>query len=191
MAGAGVRTPVHHSGQRSRALVQAARGNLHRQFSRDGSAARSSGELPRAAGLGANRWHPRNLFARRVDQGIFAATSNSITRRLRYGEVVLVEPALHQAKSARAHREARRAVLCGRRIAAGKSRSPALWEMENLYWLNRNNIKKSPPERIEKLAEPFFVGAGLLPESPDERTRDWFSKVVALLKPSVDKLDQL
>jgi glutamyl-tRNA synthetase/nondiscriminating glutamyl-tRNA synthetase len=63
--------------------------------------------------------------------------------------------------------------------------------MEKLYWLNRHYIKQSPPERIEKLAEPFFVGAGLLPESPDERTRAWFSKVVALLKPSVDKLDQL
>jgi nondiscriminating glutamyl-tRNA synthetase len=69
--------------------------------------------------------------------------------------------------------------------------SPAVFDMEKLYWLNRHYIKQSPPERIEKLAEPFFVGAGLLPESPDERTRAWFSKVVALLKPSVDKLDQL
>jgi glutamyl-tRNA synthetase/nondiscriminating glutamyl-tRNA synthetase len=35
------------------------------------------------------------------------------------------------------------------------------------------------------------VRAGLLPENTDERTRAWFSKVVALLEPSVDKLDQL
>jgi glutamyl-tRNA synthetase/nondiscriminating glutamyl-tRNA synthetase len=69
--------------------------------------------------------------------------------------------------------------------------SPAVFDMEKLYWLNRHYIKQSPPERIEKLAEPFFVRAGLLPENPDERTRAWFSKVVALLEPSVDKLDQL
>ena len=69
--------------------------------------------------------------------------------------------------------------------------SPAVFDMEKLYWLNRHYIKQSPPERIERLAEPFFIHAGLLPENPDDRTRAWFSKVVALLVPSVDKLDQL
>ncbi len=69
--------------------------------------------------------------------------------------------------------------------------SPAVFDMEKLYWLNRHYIKQSPPERIEKLAEPFFVRAGLLPENPDEATRAWFSKVIALLAPSVDKLEQL
>ena len=69
--------------------------------------------------------------------------------------------------------------------------SPAVFDMEKLYWLNRYYIKQSPPERIEKLAEPFFVRAGMLPENLDERTRAWFSKVVGLLVPSVDKLDQL
>ena len=69
--------------------------------------------------------------------------------------------------------------------------SAAVFDMEKLYWLNRHYIKESPPERIEKLAEPFFVRAGFLPENPDEQTRAWFSKVVALLTPSVDKLEQL
>ena len=69
--------------------------------------------------------------------------------------------------------------------------SPAVFDMEKLYWLNRHYIKQAPPERIEKLAEPFFVRAGLIPENPDEATRAWFSKVVALLAPSVDKLEQL
>jgi glutamyl-tRNA synthetase/nondiscriminating glutamyl-tRNA synthetase len=78
--------------------------------------------------------------------------------------------------------------------------------MEKLYWLNRYYIKQSlhpttpttgalgtpvPPERIERLAEPFFVRAGQLPENLDERTRAWFSKVIALLAPSVDRLEQL
>jgi glutamyl-tRNA synthetase/nondiscriminating glutamyl-tRNA synthetase len=69
--------------------------------------------------------------------------------------------------------------------------SPAVFDMEKLYWLNRHYIKQGPPERIEKLAEPFFVRVGMLPENLDERTRAWFSKVVGLLVPSVDKLDQL
>ena len=69
--------------------------------------------------------------------------------------------------------------------------SPAVFDMEKLYWLNRHYIKESPPERIERLAEPFFVRAGLLPENLDDRTRTWFAKVVALLGPSADKLDQL
>jgi glutamyl-tRNA synthetase/nondiscriminating glutamyl-tRNA synthetase len=69
--------------------------------------------------------------------------------------------------------------------------SPAVFDMEKLYWLNRHYIKQSPPERIERLAEPYFVSAGLLPENPDQRTRAWFAKVVALFGPSVDKLDQL
>ncbi len=68
--------------------------------------------------------------------------------------------------------------------------SPAVFDMEKLYWLNRHYIKQGPPERIGRLAEAFFVRAGLLPENLDD-TRSWFSKVVALLVPSVDKLDQL
>jgi nondiscriminating glutamyl-tRNA synthetase len=69
--------------------------------------------------------------------------------------------------------------------------SAAVFDMEKLYWLNRHYIKQSPPERIENLAEPYFVRAGFLPPELDERTRAWFSKVVALLAPSVDKLEQL
>ena len=67
----------------------------------------------------------------------------------------------------------------------------AMFDMDKLYWLNRHYIKQSPPDRIERLAEPYFVKAGLLPENPDERTRAWFGKVVALLVPSVNKLDEL
>ena len=69
--------------------------------------------------------------------------------------------------------------------------SPAVFDMEKLYWLNRHYIKQSAPERIERLAEPYFVRAGLLPENTDDSTRTWFSKVVALLGPSVDKLEEL
>jgi len=69
--------------------------------------------------------------------------------------------------------------------------SAAMFDIEKLYWLNRHYIKKSSPERIERLAEPYFIKAGLLSENPDQQTRAWFAKVVALLAPSVNKLDEL
>ncbi len=37
----------------------------------------------------------------------------------------------------------------------------AVFDMEKLYWLNRHYIKESPPERMEKLALPFFVCGSL------------------------------
>ncbi len=69
--------------------------------------------------------------------------------------------------------------------------SPAVFDMEKLYWLNRHYIKESSPEHIEKLALPFFVGAGFIPTDLCERVAAWFGKVVALLAPSVNKLDEL
>jgi glutamyl-tRNA synthetase/nondiscriminating glutamyl-tRNA synthetase len=69
--------------------------------------------------------------------------------------------------------------------------SPAVFDMEKLYWLNRHYIKQSPPERIETLAESYFIQAALIPTDPCGRVRAWFGKVVALLAPSVDKLNQL
>ncbi len=67
----------------------------------------------------------------------------------------------------------------------------AVFDMEKLYWLNRHYIKQSPPERIEQLALPYFIEAGFLPNHANEEVTGWFSKVVALLVPSVNKLDEL
>jgi nondiscriminating glutamyl-tRNA synthetase len=69
--------------------------------------------------------------------------------------------------------------------------SPAVFDMEKLYWLNRHYIKQSPPERIEKLATPYFVAAAMIPPNPCIGIAHWFGKVVALLVPSVNKLDEL
>jgi len=69
--------------------------------------------------------------------------------------------------------------------------SPAVFDMEKLYWLNRHYIKESPVGRIATLAVPFFVQAGLLPATMNDATRVWFERVIALLAPSVDHLDQL
>ena len=69
--------------------------------------------------------------------------------------------------------------------------SPAVFDMEKLYWLNRHYIKQRPLEQIAKLSLPIFVKAGLLPGTPSNDVCGWFQKVVELLAPSVDYLAQL
>ncbi|HEV2989684.1 MAG TPA: glutamate--tRNA ligase [Candidatus Angelobacter sp.] len=69
--------------------------------------------------------------------------------------------------------------------------SPAVFDMEKLYWLNRHYIKQSQPSRIHNLARPFFEAKGLLPANMDSRVENWFTRVVDLLAPYVDQFDQL
>ena len=80
--------------------------------------------------------------------------------------------------------------------------SPAVFDMEKLYWLNRHYIKASPAERIEKLAQPYFsqLTGEVFSTSGTNETADssvvpdsgkWLASVVQLLAPSVDRLDQL
>jgi len=81
--------------------------------------------------------------------------------------------------------------------------SPAVFDMEKLYWLNRHYIKESPPERIEKLALPYYtraVGQVTTTQVGSEPAKDaawppevldWLGSVTRLLAPSVDRLEQL
>jgi glutamyl-tRNA synthetase/nondiscriminating glutamyl-tRNA synthetase len=104
--------------------------------------------------------------------------------------------------------------------------SPAVFDMEKLYWLNRHYVKEqfigdpqevelagknklqdffsaSREERHSKLpkalkgvfaASPFFVKAGYLPDDGWFMSWDlatWYSRIVQLFLPSVDRLEQL
>ncbi len=69
--------------------------------------------------------------------------------------------------------------------------SPAVFDMEKLYWLNRHYIKEAPAAKLIPLARSFFLNAGLLSDSLNISANDWFDKVIQLLVPSVDRLDQL
>jgi nondiscriminating glutamyl-tRNA synthetase len=69
--------------------------------------------------------------------------------------------------------------------------SPAIFDMEKLYWLNRHYTKQSQPQRIYSLARPFFETKGLLPPNLDAPVESWFNNVMDLLAPYVDRLDQL
>jgi nondiscriminating glutamyl-tRNA synthetase len=83
--------------------------------------------------------------------------------------------------------------------------SAAVFDMEKLYWLNRQYIKTWPLDEIVSVGVWFFVKAGLV-ESTDAAwlsshripivqvsndLRTWLSQIVSLLAPYVDRLDQL
>jgi glutamyl-tRNA synthetase/nondiscriminating glutamyl-tRNA synthetase len=69
--------------------------------------------------------------------------------------------------------------------------SPAIFDFEKLYWLNRQFVKQAGPKRVAELSLPFFAKADWMPQQPEAAARAWFEKVVELLAPSVDRLEQL
>ena len=69
--------------------------------------------------------------------------------------------------------------------------SPAVFDMEKLYWLNRHYIKQEPVPRIAAVAKIYFEKAGLLSEPLESGMEAWFDRILALLLPSVDRLEQL
>jgi nondiscriminating glutamyl-tRNA synthetase len=86
--------------------------------------------------------------------------------------------------------------------------SPAIFDFEKLYWLNRHYIKESSPHRIAVLARSYWdrmmidkiAHHAALPKleqkhimawGASEEVNDWLGKVTALLVPSVNKLDEL
>lgn len=84
--------------------------------------------------------------------------------------------------------------------------SAAVFDMEKLYWLNRQYVKQAAPERINKLAVPYY-GRAVLTDlakthavdgiedvplwTPPKPILDWLAKITQLLAPYVDRLDQL
>jgi len=84
--------------------------------------------------------------------------------------------------------------------------SAAVFDMEKLYWLNRQYIKKASPERINKLALPYYSRAvvenlakthaiegveGVALWVPPKPILGWLAKITHLLVPYVDRLEQL
>ncbi len=83
--------------------------------------------------------------------------------------------------------------------------SAAVFDMEKLYWLNRQYIKTWPPDDLIAVGVWYFAKAGLI-ESTDAAwlsshrlpivqvsndLRDWLGQIVRLLVPYVDRLEQL
>jgi nondiscriminating glutamyl-tRNA synthetase len=85
--------------------------------------------------------------------------------------------------------------------------SPAIFDSEKLYWLNRQFVKRLSPEELQERTLLYFVvnllakhgdqldkelpGEGLVGWAPPPNVRQWFGKIADLLAPSVDYLAQL
>ena len=83
--------------------------------------------------------------------------------------------------------------------------SAAVFDMEKLYWLNRQYIKTWPADQLSAIGVWFFAKAGFVQSSDaawlsahrtpvvqvSDDLRDWLSKIVGLLAPYVDRLEQL
>ncbi len=69
--------------------------------------------------------------------------------------------------------------------------SPAVFDFDKLNWLNRHYMKLADPARITNLAAPYFVDAGLLPSGNNDEVATWFTKLLALFIPAIDRLEQL
>ena len=82
--------------------------------------------------------------------------------------------------------------------------SPAVFDMEKLYWLNRHYIKESSLETVAALSRPYYQSMVTEPRG-DGRPRpsgpaqldvsaavtSWLDQITRMLVPSVDRLEQL
>ena len=69
--------------------------------------------------------------------------------------------------------------------------SPAVFDFDKLYWLNRHYLKSADPRRIVNLTLPYLQQAQLIPADAEEAVLTWAENVIALLVPYLDRLDQL
>jgi glutamyl-tRNA synthetase/nondiscriminating glutamyl-tRNA synthetase len=72
-------------------------------------------------------------------------------------------------------------------------KSPAVFDNDKLYWLNRHYLKQCPPRRLAELAVPFLAGRGYL--TADEGNRPdvlaWLERVLDAVLKNIRSLDQL
>ena len=69
--------------------------------------------------------------------------------------------------------------------------SPAIFDFDKLNWLNRHYLKQADPARLANLAWGYFADKLPAHDSATEPIKGWFARLLALLVPSVDHLDQL
>ncbi|MBF7082827.1 glutamate--tRNA ligase [Desulfallas sp. Bu1-1] len=70
-------------------------------------------------------------------------------------------------------------------------KSPAVFDLEKLNWLNSHYIKHSPVERIAELAIPFLQQAGYLPGTIDDRVREKVRLVMVAIREYLEYLAQV
>ncbi len=71
------------------------------------------------------------------------------------------------------------------------AKSPAVFDLEKLNWLNGYYIKHSPVERIAELAVPYLQQAGYLPKTVDDSLMDKVRLVTVAVREYLDYMAQI
>ncbi|HEX3015170.1 MAG TPA: glutamate--tRNA ligase [Desulfobacteria bacterium] len=71
------------------------------------------------------------------------------------------------------------------------SKSPAVFDLEKLNWLNGNYIRTSPLERITDMAIPFLEKAGYISLPLTEKKYEWVKMLVALVRDYLNCLEEI
>ena len=69
--------------------------------------------------------------------------------------------------------------------------SPAIFDFDKLNWLNRHYLKLADPERLAALAWGYFADRLPTRDRSSEPEKNWFARLLTLLVPAIDHLDQL
>jgi nondiscriminating glutamyl-tRNA synthetase len=60
------------------------------------------------------------------------------------------------------------------------SKSPAVFDMDKLNWMNNHYLKKAPLSRVVELSLPHLQKAGYIAASPDQETLEWVTALVSI-----------
>jgi glutamyl-tRNA synthetase/nondiscriminating glutamyl-tRNA synthetase len=71
------------------------------------------------------------------------------------------------------------------------TKSPAVFDQEKLYWLNRHYMKECPPRRLAELAAPFLEKVGYLDAHPGPEVLAWLERVLDAVLKNISSLEQL
>jgi glutamyl-tRNA synthetase/nondiscriminating glutamyl-tRNA synthetase len=71
------------------------------------------------------------------------------------------------------------------------TKSPAVFDQEKLYWLNRHYMKECPPRRLAELAAPFLEKVGYLDAHPGAEVVAWLERVLDAVLKNISSLEQL
>ena len=71
------------------------------------------------------------------------------------------------------------------------SKSPAVFDMEKLKWLNGHYIRQSSIERLVGLAIPYLQSEGYLPEEIGEKEQQWVTLIMQALQEKIRTINEI
>jgi len=71
------------------------------------------------------------------------------------------------------------------------AKSPAIFDIPKLYWMNNHYMKEAPLERIVDLCFPHLQKAGYLPESLNDEQKEWVQVLVDLYREQLNYAQEI